>query len=130
LLAELDWFLPNESEASLLTGETDEAEMLRVFSSRGVRGVVVKLGAKGAVLWKGKNTLRTPAMEVAAVDTTGAGDAFNAGFLHALLAGLPLETCLKRGAICGSLSTRQAGSVAAFPNLTEVLKYHGDNSER
>ncbi len=130
LLAELDWFLPNESEAARMTGKSEVTGMLRAFATRGVRRVVVKLGAQGAALWNGADILRAQAVPVTAVDTTGAGDAFNAGFLHAFLAGLPTEACLRRGAICGSLSVRKAGSLAAFPSLTEVLEHHGNDTER
>ena len=130
LLAELDWFLPNENEARLMTGHSEVDGMLRTFAERGVRRVAVKLGSNGAALLNGADTLRTPAIPVNVADTTGAGDAFNAGFLHAFLAGLPAETCLKRGVICGSLSVRKAGSVEAFPKLDEVLKYHGDDTKR
>ena len=130
LLAELDWFLPNESEANMLTGQADVEAIFRTFHSRGVRRVTVKLGPRGAALWNGVDTLRASAIPVTVVDTTGAGDAFNAGFLHAFLAGLPDETCLNRGALCGSLSVRKAGSVEAFPNLDEVLRYNGNYTKR
>lgn len=130
LLAELDWFLPNESEARLMTGQSDMENVLRVFASRGARRVVVKRGPHGATLWNGVEALRAPGVAVRVVDTTGAGDAFNAGFLHAFLAGLSETICLNRGTICGSLSTRQAGSLAAFPNLNEVLEYHDNITKR
>jgi sugar/nucleoside kinase (ribokinase family) len=60
---------------------------------------------------------------VEVVDTTGAGDAFNAGFLAALLRDRPLETCLRYGIICGGLSTTKRGGTAALPKLEELKKY-------
>jgi sugar/nucleoside kinase (ribokinase family) len=130
LLAELDWFLPNEMEARLMTGQSGVADMLREFSAHGAHRVAVKLGAHGAALWNGVDILCQPAITVTAVDTTGAGDAFNAGFLHAFLAELPENICLNRGTICGSLSTRQAGSLAALPDLNEVLEHYENDTER
>ena len=123
LLAEVDWFLPNESEGRCMTGKARAEEMLEVFAGRGARGVAIKMGAEGAVARKGGEVVRVKALRVDVVDTTGAGDAFNAGFLHAFLAGLPVEACLERGVICGSLSTRQAGALEGLPKLEEVLQY-------
>jgi sugar/nucleoside kinase (ribokinase family) len=130
LLAEVDLFLPNESEARLMTGKSAVNDMIATFASGGARKVAIKLGPNGAVYWNGRRAVRAPALEVMVVDTTGSGDAFNAGFLHGFLAGLPDETCLERGAICGSLSTRKAGALEAFPEMNEVLQYHGHGSKR
>jgi sugar/nucleoside kinase (ribokinase family) len=130
LLREVDLFLPNEAEARLLTGQTEVESMMKAFAEGGLKRVAIKLGAKGAALWNGKEILRGAAPAVEVVDTTGAGDAFDAGFLHAFLAGAPDEICLERGAICGSLSTRKAGALEAFPELEEVLKYHGNSAKR
>jgi sugar/nucleoside kinase (ribokinase family) len=130
LLAELDLFLPNEREAALMTGTSETREMLRIFSARGARGVVVKLGARGAALWSESRVIHKAAVPLAVLDTTGAGDAFDAGFLHAYLAGMPPEMCLERGTICGSLSARKAGSLDAFPDLKEVLQHHEHYAKR
>ncbi|HWY30250.1 MAG TPA: carbohydrate kinase family protein [Candidatus Acidoferrum sp.] len=129
-LAELDWFLPNEKEASLMTRQTDVDEVFSVCAHHGVNRLVIKLGASGAAMRNRGATIRSSAIAASVVDTTGAGDAFNAGFIHAFLAGLPDQTCLERGIICGSLSTRQAGSLAALPDLSEVLKYHDNEPKR
>ena len=63
-------------------------------------------------------TVRPP--ELAPVDTTGAGDSFNAGFLHAWLEGRPLADSLRAGVACGALSTRALGGTAAQPTATEL----------
>jgi sugar/nucleoside kinase (ribokinase family) len=61
-----------------------------------------------------------PAYPVEAIDTTGAGDSFNAGFLHRWLSGAPLVECLRLGAACGGLSTRGLGGTATQPTLEEA----------
>jgi sugar/nucleoside kinase (ribokinase family) len=64
--------------------------------------------------------LQAPSYSIEAVDTTGAGDSFNAGFLHAWLAGRPLEECLRWGVACGSLSTRGLGGTARQATAEEA----------
>jgi sugar/nucleoside kinase (ribokinase family) len=68
----------------------------------------------------GDRVLQVPAYPVETVDTTGAGDSFNAGFLHRWLAGAPLVECLRLGAACGALSTRGLGGTATQPTLAEA----------
>ena len=68
----------------------------------------------------GDTLVRVPAYRVETVDTTGAGDSFNAGFLHGWLQGAPVVDCLRLGAACGALSTRALGGTAAQPTLAEA----------
>ena len=120
LLRQADLFLPNEQEAQAITGEREPQAMLDAFARRGLRNVALKLGASGAMLaFEGKR-YRCPAYPVTPLDTTGAGDCFNAGFLYAWLGGERPECCLQIAAICGALSTRALGGVAAFPNRQEL----------
>ena len=119
LLPLLDLFFPNESEAAALTGESEPAAMLRWFSAAGLPMAVVKLGPAGACLLHEGEVLTVPPPPVVApnivIDTTGAGDCFNAGFLQAWMQGDPPETCLRAGNICGALSTQAYGGVAGMP---------------
>ena len=120
MLREADIFFPNEREAELMTGETEPAAMLRVLFDRGVRHVALKLGSKGAMLnWNGQ-IFRCAPYPVEPVDTTGAGDSFDAGFICGRLRECPPEECLQIGAICGALSTRGLGGLAAFPTREEL----------
>ncbi len=81
----------------------------------------MKLGADGALAARADGTLvRVPAMQIDPVDTTGAGDSFDAGFLRAWLDGAALGDCLELGVVCGGLSTRSAGGVDAQPTLEEA----------
>ncbi|MDX2032622.1 MAG: carbohydrate kinase family protein [Blastocatellia bacterium] len=120
-LREIDLFLPNEREAERMTGQTSPEEMLRSFAAAGVPGVALKLGPRGAMLLRDGKILASPPHPVVAIDSTGAGDCFDAGFLHGLLQGAPPEECLRLGNRCGALSTRALGGLAAFPHLDELF---------
>src|SRR5262249_42861044 len=121
-LGEIDLFLPNQREAALMTGETEPETMLRALGDAGARGAALKLGAQGAMLlWRGE-ILRGEPYPVEPVDTTGAGDCFDAGFFFAQLQDEPPMKRLQFGNVCGALSTRAAGGVAAFPALDELIR--------
>ena len=94
--------------------------MLAWLAHRGVRNVALKLGERGAaLLWDGE-IFHCPPHKVKAVDTTGAGDCFDAGFICGWLHGLEPDRCLRVGAICGALSTRGLGGIASFPSKEEL----------
>lgn len=119
LLAALDVFAPNESEARQLTGAATAEDALGRLAEH-CPLVVVKCGARGALAQTGGRVYAAPALAVEAVDTTGAGDCFNAGFLAATVRGEPLETCLRWGNIAGGLSTTARGGAAAAPTLKQL----------
>lgn len=120
VLAHTDVFLPNEAEAMHITG-LREVEAALACLARRVPTVAVKLGAQGAIARRGDEIARAPIVPVTVVDTTGAGDSFNAGFLYGFLHGWPLALALHMGTVCGSLSTRRAGGTAGQPTLEEAL---------
>lgn len=121
-LRSVDVFAPNDTEALQISGEpTVEEAISRLAELTPL--VVVKLGADGAIARSGEQVIRAPAMPVNAVDTTGAGDCFNAGFLYSYLNGDPLETCLQSGNICGGLSTTAVGGVARAPSADQVEEF-------
>jgi len=121
VLRMVDLFLPNESEAQLLTGYTDAEQVLRACAAMGLRHTVIKLGPRGAATLQGDRLVATVPPEVQVVDTTGAGDAFDAGFIDAWLSGADIEEQLRRACICGSLSTRAHGALTALPLREEML---------
>lgn len=122
LLRAIDVFAPNLSEAQQLTGAgTAEAALDRLAELCPM--VIVKCGAQGALARAGGQFWRSSAIDVQPVDTTGAGDSFNAGFLAALLQGLPIETCLQYGNICGGLSTTCRGGATAAPTLEQLKQW-------
>lgn len=119
-LTEVDLFFPNEVEVRGITRTDAVPDALRRLAGGRTR-TVAKLGAQGcATLADDGRVLQAPSYSVEPVDTTGAGDSFNAGFLHAWLAGRPLEECLRWGAACGSLSTRGLGGTARQPSTEEA----------
>jgi sugar/nucleoside kinase (ribokinase family) len=118
-LHEVDLFFPNEVELAGLTGLPDPEEALRSLEN-GRTLTVAKLGARGAILRSKGVTVRRPAFQVAQVDTTGAGDSFNAGFMRAWLEGRPLEDALALGAACGAISTRAPGGTGGQATLDEA----------
>ena len=116
LLANVDVLTPNESE---LVGISRTVEELL---EKGAGAVVVTRGARGAELHRRGHPVHTqPAFDVHAIDTTGAGDAFNGGLVAALSQGLDLEQALQRGCAAGALTTTGLGARAAQPALAEVV---------
>jgi sugar/nucleoside kinase (ribokinase family) len=120
LLASLDVLLLNAEEARRIAEVEDVESAARTLSGHGPT-VVVKLGGGGALGLAGGHLARAEALPVAVVDTVGAGDTFDAGFLTGMLTGRSLEQSLELAAVCGSLSTRAAGGTAAQPTLAEAL---------
>ena len=119
-LREVDVFFPNDVELTALTGEPDPIAALRHLDN-GRTLTVVKRGARGALALDSRHAARAMSIEAAppavdVVDTTGAGDSFNAGFLYAWLQGRPLDACLRAAAASGALSTRGVGGTAAQPS--------------
>ena len=120
LLEQADVLMPNQTELRALTGRPDLDEAARAVLDLGCR-VALKQGAAGGVLWEAPGVVRrVPAPATTPVDTTGAGDSFDAGFISALLEGLSGEECLARAVLSGSLSTRAVGGIAAQPTRAEV----------
>jgi sugar/nucleoside kinase (ribokinase family) len=112
ILAHTDVFLPNANELRAITGEPDlDAAAARLVAAGTT--VVMKNGAAGARAWSPDGSWSAPGLPVKVVDTTGAGDSFNAGFLAARLADLPIPEAIRWAAAAGSLSTRAAGGTAA-----------------
>ncbi|GAB3832729.1 carbohydrate kinase family protein [Kribbella italica] len=107
-----DYLLPNAAEAHALTGHPVLAEAAGILARRGPL-VVVKNGADGALAHNGTSMLSAPALAVEPVDTVGAGDSFDAGFVAAVLRRTGRARALAIAAACGSLSTRAAGGTAA-----------------
>jgi sugar/nucleoside kinase (ribokinase family) len=119
MLPHCDVFLPNEVEARCVTGERDLDTAVNLLAAR-IPIVAVKLGPEGGMVREGEKVFFAPAHQVNLVDTTGAGDSFDAGFLYGFLNDWPQEKSLQLATACGSLSTRAAGGTTAQPTLKEA----------
>jgi sugar/nucleoside kinase (ribokinase family) len=120
LLSKTNVFLPNAMEATRTAHTSDLESAARSLATR-AKVVVVKNGAHGAIACTQDATIAAVGEAVDTVDTTGAGDSFDAGFLAAWLGGQPLERALAIANACGALSTRALGGTAAQPTMEEAL---------
>jgi len=122
LLSVTNVFLPNEKEAVSLAGEANVDLAVSKLGSR-VEALAVKLGAIGALGVQGGQMVRVASIPVNVIDTVGAGDSFDAGFLYGYLHDWELEKSLRLACVCGALSTQKAGGTEAQPTLEEAMKY-------
>jgi ribokinase len=113
--------MPNALELELLTGETEIPKGAAQLIEMGVQIVAVKLGEKGCYVTNGQEKKTIQPYKVKAVDTTGAGDAFNAGFLYGLLHDKPLTECGRIGNYVAAQSVTKMGARAGLPSEKELM---------
>lgn len=113
ILPLVDVLLPNDDEICRIARRDTVEESLDALAGT-VPLITVKCGSEGALVQHNGRLFRVPGVSVTPVDTIGAGDSFNAGFLAAWLAGAPPETCAMAGNISGALSTQRPGGTEAF----------------
>jgi sugar/nucleoside kinase (ribokinase family) len=122
VLPNVDLFLPNEQEAIGISGAPNLNAAVDVLRARG-RTIIVKRGAAGVLLTVGEKTIAAPGFPMHALDTTGAGDSFNAGFVFQFLQGAGLDQCVAWGNACGALSTQALGGTTGFPYPADVESF-------
>ncbi|HRW50364.1 MAG TPA: sugar kinase [Caldilinea sp.] len=120
-LAHVDIFLPNETEVKAIGRGATWQEGLDHLAAR-VPAVALKRGGDGAIARRGAEIAEARPLPVTVVDTTGAGDSFNAGFVYGHLAGWSLQRTVDFAAACGSASTRAAGGIESQPTVEEALE--------
>jgi sugar/nucleoside kinase (ribokinase family) len=122
LLKDVDILLPNSVECCGMAGMSNLEQAVNYLRTR-VKYLGVKLGEKGALLCIDQKKYIGQPISVNVVDTIGAGDSFDAGFIYGYLAGWEPSRILKFATICGSLSTRKAGGTEAQPTFEEAIRY-------
>ncbi len=126
LLPHVDILFPNEREAKKIAATADLDQAITKLAQI-CRFVAVKRGAKGAVARSGSSEWRSNGIEVASVDPVGAGDSFDAGYIHRFLQGANPEECLAYACIAGAFSTTSEGGTEAFKDrgkLKEFFRAH------
>jgi sugar/nucleoside kinase (ribokinase family) len=122
LLPTVDILLPNKTEAlSIAHSENIESAARQLADT--CKLVAIKLGAEGAMLQTKDKTVAVPSIPVDIVDTVGAGDTFDAGFLYGYLNGWEMKKSLRLAVVCGALSLQAPGGTAAQPTLEEALAF-------
>jgi len=120
----LDWFMPSCEEAVQLSGRSMPEDMAAVFAGMGVKNVVIKLGSKGCyVKPQDADGFAVPAYSVTAADTSGAGDAFCAGFIFGLSKNWTIEDCARFANAAGAICVMQAGTTAGIKSMRETLDF-------
>ena len=118
-LPHLDFFIANDHEAFRLTGKTDPVRAAALLRERGAKNVIVKLGARGCYALSDEFTGEVPALKVEVIDTTGAGDAFAAGFIAALAHGAGVKAACEVGNQAGARVVQKLGAIAAWVDEME-----------
>ena len=113
----------NSREFKALTGLNPSLDLVERFARKTESLTSVKLGEKGVIVSDGRETFRVPAFKVEVVDTTGAGDAYAAGFTYAFLSGFSLEECGRIGNAVAALKIRREGAREGLPTLGELEEF-------
>jgi ribokinase len=129
ILQLVDVLTPNQVEAKVLTGRSPDAviepeELARELIRSGVKQVVMTLGERGALIATSSSSTRVPAIPMSAVDTTGAGDAFNAGLATAIASGASLEAAVQFALVTGGLAVTKEGVIPSLPSCDEVRAFY------
>ena len=124
----IDVLTPNQSEAKVLTGRSPDAaiepeKLAHELIRSGVKQVVMTLGERGALIVTPSSSTHVPAVPMSAVDTTGAGDAFNAGLATALASGASLEAAVQFAVVTGGLAVTREGVIPSLPSCDEVRDF-------
>lgn len=120
----LDYFLPSIEQATMITGLEEPRQIADFFLDRGVKNVAIKLGSRGSYFKNAKSAFYAGVYaDLQIVETTGAGDAFCAGFLTGAGEQLPPDGCITLGTACSSLVIQAAGATAGMQDLAAVRQF-------
>ena len=121
-LPHLDYFVPSLEEAKRIANREEPEEVAQVLIDHGVKTVGLKMGDEGCYLRSGNESVRLPALKVDAVDATGAGDAFAAGFLTGVVKGWDLEKTRRFANAVGACCVQAVGTTAGLKSFEETMK--------
>ena len=129
ILRLVDVLTPNQVEAKVLTGRSPDdviepEQLARELIRSGVKQVVMTLGERGALIVTSSSTTHVPAISVSAVDTTGAGDAFNAGLAIALASSASLKAAVQFAVVTGGLAVTKEGVIPSLPSQSEIRQFY------
>lgn len=122
----IDYITPNEDEAKYYSGKEEPEEMADVFLDAGVKNVIIKLGGRGCFFKNANGSISLPACKIDAVDATGAGDNFIAGFVSELLRGADVSDALMFANACGAICTTAVGAGTALRSRDQVMTFLAD----
>ncbi|CAM3695397.1 2-dehydro-3-deoxygluconokinase [Aeromicrobium ponti] len=123
----VDIFLTGEEEAELLLGTSDPSEIIEKSKTFGISHIAIKQGEKGSIGYRDGEYIEAPAVKTnKVVDTVGAGDGFDSGFIYGLLNQWPLEKTLKFANVIGSMVVSVSGDNEGLPYLEDVLVQLGE----
>ena len=130
-----DVLTPNQTEAKVLTKRRPDAvvepeEVARDLIRSGAKQVVMTLGENGALIVTASSSKHVPAIQVDAVDTTGAGDAFNAGLATALAWGESLDSAVEFAVVIGGLAVRKQGVIPSLPRREGVVQFYRERGRK
>lgn len=124
----LDWFMPSYDEACEISGKKDPEEIADFFISKGVRNVIIKLGEKGCYVRQndGKAFIVDAFTRIKAIDTSGAGDSFCAGFLAGLYRGWGVPESAKFANAVGAHCIMEIGTTTGIRPINDILQFLND----
>ncbi|PKQ44427.1 carbohydrate kinase family protein [Confluentibacter flavum] len=127
VLPSVDIFIPNKVEIQNLTGHTDVEAAINSIQNKS-KYVVIKCGTEGSMLfYNGIQITKQSFIHDKVIDTIGAGDSFNAGYISKYIQGKSPEECLVFGNLMGAISTTKPGGTAAFKNLADIMQIAKNN---
>jgi len=122
LLPYIDYFMPSIEEASIMSGKNVPEEVARFYIDKGVKNCVLTMGEKGSLFMSKDQKIITPAFDIQVVDTTGCGDAFDAGMITALAKDMDLKTSLKFSTATSGLVATGLGSDAGIVSFEDTIE--------
>ena len=122
ILPYVDLFMPNENEILAITKKSTVTQAVKALDDI-IPVIAVKQGNQGATAFYEGKSCKMPAIGDKVVDTVGAGDSFDGGFVYGYLQGYDIETCLKIGIFCGSSNVERAAGVAGQPDIDRLKRF-------